>query len=69
MVGGWARAERDTAGCHRIRPSPAFRAWYVMDNPPDTVSTDWTGFVRGYLHSPPEAVCGEARVFHLLTRN
>ncbi len=67
---GFVTAQRDSAGCTRIRPSglPNASAALVVENPPDTLA-QWGGFVRGYIYQPAAAVCGEAKVFHLVTRN
>lgn len=61
---------RDSLGCLRIRPvgSYAPQAAIVLENPTDTIGLSGA-FVRGYLHYPAAPVCGEARVFHLVSRN
>jgi len=66
---GFVLAQRDSAGCLRIRPSglPNTAAALVVENPPDTTA-HWGGFVRGYIHEPAAPVCGESKVFHLLSR-
>lgn len=40
----------------------------VVENPPDTLY-HYGIFVRGYVYDAPAALCGETRVFHLLTWN
>jgi len=67
---GAVTAQRDSTGCLRIRPSGLLGPGgaIVVENPPDT-STQWWGSVRGYIYQPAAPVCGEPRVFHLVTRN
>jgi hypothetical protein len=65
-AGGGAAVARDANGCMRVKPSE-FSTGYVLENPPDTLS-QWTAFVQGYLHDATTPVCGETRVFHLVTR-
>jgi len=66
---GRASAARDQAGCLRIYPvARVFSTSYPIENPPDTTS-DWAAFVQGYLYEPAAPVCGEAQVFHLVSRN
>ncbi|MGH7568838.1 MAG: hypothetical protein ACREL9_07700 [Gemmatimonadales bacterium] len=66
-AGGFVYTVRDPAGCLRIVPNFLYPG-YLLENPPDT-SSSWYGFVRGYLYEPAAPVCGEARVFHLVSRN
>src|SRR6266566_2765930 len=42
---------------------------YVIENPPADTAEYWFGFVRGYIYEPAAPVCGEAKVFHLVTRD
>jgi len=67
---GFVIAQRDSAGCTRIRPSGLSNpsAAVVVENPADTTA-QWYGFVRGYIYQPAAAVCGAATVFHLVARN
>jgi hypothetical protein len=60
-------AQRDSAGCTRIRPSGLLNpgAEIVVENPPDTTAP-WVGFVRGYIYEPAAPVCGESKAFHLV---
>lgn len=62
---GYVIAQRDSAGCLRIRPSglPSPGADIVLENPADT-AVQWYGFVQGYIYQPPAPVCGATRVFH-----
>lgn len=62
---GTVIAQRDSAGCTRIRPSGLGpNAEIVVENSADTTS-QWIAFVRGYIYEPAAPVCGEAKVFHL----
>jgi len=63
---GQAYTSRDTLSCLRIFTPAIFRS-YVVENPPDT-TTYWSAFVQGYVYTPAATVCGEKRVFHLVTR-
>jgi hypothetical protein len=67
---GFVLAQRDAAGCLRIRPSglPNPAAAIVVENPADTTA-QWFGFVRGYIYEPAAPVCGESKAFHLVSRN
>lgn len=67
-AGGLVHAARDSLGCVTVRPygvSPI----YVVENPPADTAQSWHGFVRGYIYDAPAPVCGESKVFHLVTRN
>ena len=64
---GQAYTSRDTLSCLRIFTAGLFFPGYVVENPPDT-TTYWSAFVQGYLYTPAVPVCGEKRVFHLVTR-
>jgi hypothetical protein len=66
-AGGEVFGERDVSGCHRIHPTGSHPP-YVVENPVDTARF-WSGFVRGYLYDAAAPICGETRVFHLVTRN
>ena len=66
-AGGGAAVARDTNGCMRVKPG-GVSTGYVLENPPDTVS-QWSAFVQGYLYDATTPVCGETRVFHLVSRN
>lgn len=67
---GIVLTEVDTLGCLRIRPLGAYRPGtaLVLENLTDTASLSGV-FVRGYIYEPATPLCGEPRVFHLLTRN
>jgi len=68
-VGGQAFATPQPSGCVRLRPLGRFDlpgGGYVLENPPNA-SSYWFGFVRGYVYEPATPVCGESRVFHLVS--
>ena len=67
---GRVSLEVDALGCARVRPSGLYGpgSAIVLENPIDTAGLSGA-FVRGYLHYPAAPVCGESRVFHLVTRN
>ena len=69
-AGGRVQLQVDTSGCVRIRPAGLYGpgALMVLENQADTVGLS-VAFVRGYLHYPSAPVCGEAQVFHLVSRN
>lgn len=66
---GFVTAQRDAAGCLRIRPAglPNPGAAIVVENPTDT-TVQWSGFVQGYIYEPAALVCGESKAFHLVAR-
>jgi len=67
---GSVLAQRDSTGCLRIRPAglPGAGSALVVENPGDT-TTQWFGVVRGYIYELAAPLCGETKVFHLITRN
>ncbi len=65
-AGGSVYAYRDSVGCVELY---AGGVEYVIENPPADTASFWSAFVRGYLHTVATPVCGEARVFHLVSRN
>ena len=67
-AGGLAYAYRDSLGCVTLSPYGVYPA-YVVENPPADTAQYWFGFVRGYIYEPVAPMCGEARVFHLVTLN
>lgn len=67
-AGGLAYAYRDSIGCVTLSPYGVYPG-YVVENPPADTAQYWFGFVRGYIYEPSAPLCGEARVFHLVTRN
>ena len=68
-AGGRVQMQVDTLGCVRIRPGGLYGPGtaIVLENPTDTVGLSGA-FVRGYIHYAAP-VCGEAQVFHLVSRN
>jgi len=67
-AGGLASAVRDSLGCVTLRPYGIYPG-YVLENPPADTAEYRTAFVRGYIYEPAAPVCGQASVFHLVTRN
>lgn len=69
-AGGFASAVTDELGCVRIRPVWTFQPGDAvpLDNQDDPATVSGA-FVRGYYYTVPEAVCGETRVFHLVSVN
>jgi len=63
-------AERDTLGCVRVRPVGLYDpgAALVLEDQADTAGLSHA-FVRGFIHETATPVCGETRVFHLVTKN
>jgi hypothetical protein len=71
-AGGMALVTTDQQGCARIRP-----VW--TSQPDDAAPLDnqetpgpapvFGSFVRGYYYTAPAPVCGETRVFHLVSVN
>lgn len=68
-VGGEVLAAyRDSLGCLRVRPYGILATpGYLVENPDTAVTAG--AFVRGYLYAPATPVCGENRVFHLVSVN
>lgn len=64
---GFVHAGMVVPGCQRIYP-PGVVDGYVVENPVDPEEY-WSAFVRGYHYEPPAPVCGETRVFHLVSRH
>jgi len=67
-AGGLASAVSDSLGCVTLR-AYGIHPGYVVENPPADTTEYRTAFVRGYIYEPAAPVCGQARVFHLVTRN
>jgi len=67
-AGGQVYTSRDSLGCVTLFPW-AINPGYVIENPPADTAQYWNGFVRGYIYEPSAPVCGQARVFHMVTRN
>jgi len=66
-AGGTAYASRDSLGCVSLHPFGIYPG-YVIENPPADTTQYWSAFVRGYIYDAPAPVCGESKVFHLVTR-
>jgi hypothetical protein len=66
-AGGTAYASRDSVGCVSLHPFGIFPG-YVIENPPADTVQYWSAFVRGYIYESSTPVCGESKVFHLVTR-
>lgn len=56
----------DTLGCIRVRPFGTQDA-LLLEDQADTAGLGFA-FVRGYIYHAAAPVCGETRVFHLLSR-
>jgi hypothetical protein len=68
---GDAWAIRDSAGCLRLQPIGMFlppSGLLPIENPADTTQYA-SHFVRGYIYDAAAAVCGQTRVFHLVSQN
>jgi len=67
---GRAYMVQDSLGCLRLQPLGLFvaRSAIVIENPSDT-TTYFPRFVRGYIYDLAAPLCGETRVFHLVTVN
>ncbi|HXG95994.1 MAG TPA: hypothetical protein VNJ06_02645 [Gemmatimonadales bacterium] len=57
-----------SGACARVRPASSAPVGYVLEDQADTTGL-MNAFVRGYIHDAAAPVCGETRVFHLLSRN
>jgi len=68
-AGGFANKFVDN-GCVRVQPIAASGpAWsYVLEDQTDTAGFSYA-FVRGYVHDVVTPVCGQTRVFELLSQN
>jgi len=60
----------DTQGCVRVSPVALYHpgAALVLEDQADTTGLNYA-FVRGYIHEAAAPVCGQTRVFHLVSRN
>ncbi len=68
-AGGFANKFVDN-DCVRVQPIASFGpAWsYVLEDQTDTAGFSYA-FVRGYVHDVVTPVCGQTRVFELLSQN
>ncbi|HXG96362.1 MAG TPA: hypothetical protein VNJ06_04530 [Gemmatimonadales bacterium] len=66
MVTKWV----DNGGCVRLLPAgyPQPPQGFVLEDQADTTGLNYA-FVRGYFHEATTPVCGQTRVFHLVSRN
>ena len=69
-AGGTVILRIDDQGCALILPAAQFTPGleYVLEDQADTAGLSWA-FVRGYVHEVTTPVCGQTRVFHLLSKN
>ena len=65
---GFAAKDVDNLGCVRLRPNQTIGIGYVLEDQADTARFSYA-FVRGYIHASTTPICGETRVFELLSRN
>ncbi|MGH7520260.1 MAG: hypothetical protein ACREMI_03175 [Gemmatimonadales bacterium] len=71
---GFATKMIDDSGCARLLvtgtlgPSGTSGSLLVLEDQVDTTTVNGD-FVRGYLVEAPAPICGETRVFHLVSRN
>jgi len=65
---GFAAKDVDNLGCVRVRPNQTIRTGYVLEDQADTARFSYA-FVRGYIHASATPICGETRVFELVSRN
>ena len=67
---GYVIAFVDTLGCMRIQPIGMYQLGtaLVLESQTDTAGVSGA-FVRGYIHTPAAPICGETRVFHIVSRN
>src|SRR5256885_2364032 len=67
---GYVYPITDTLGCLRLHPMASYlpEGALVLENPTDTAGIG-SAFVRGYIHDIATPLCGETRVFYLVSRN
>jgi hypothetical protein len=60
----------DSVGCLRLSPLGFYNpnSALVLEDQADTTGLNYA-FVRGYIHEAAAPVCGQTRVFHLVSRN
>ncbi len=66
-AGGFASKFVDN-GCVRLQPVGGLSWSYVLEDQADTTGLAYA-FVRGYVHDVVTPVCGQTRVFELVSRN
>lgn len=69
-AGGWVNRETDIEGCSRVTPVALYdpATALVLEDQADTMGLNYA-FVRGYIYDAATPVCGQTRVFHLVSRN
>ncbi len=69
-AGGWIQSRVDSLGCLRIAPLGLYRpeSGLVLENPTDTANLSGH-FVQGYIYQAAAPLCGETRVFHLVSHS
>lgn len=67
-VAGWVFLTRDSLGCARVTPGTSSIEGFMLEDQADTLNLAAI-FVRGYIHEATAPVCGQTRVFHLVSRN
>ena len=67
---GYVSLFRDYAGCARIAPNGYYNpdVAVVLEDQADTTGLSYA-FVRGYIYEVAAPVCGQTRVFHVVSRN
>lgn len=68
--GGTVYLQVDSLGCARLAPLGLYNpnSALVLEDQADTAGLSGA-FVTGYTHAAAAPVCGETRVFHVVTRN
>ena len=67
---GYATRYTDSLGCVRVQPVGLYRpgADLALEDQADTLGLPFA-FVSGYIHDAAAPVCGETKVFHLVSRH
>ena len=70
-AGGYASLERDLQNCLRVRPLGVYapNAVIALDDQAAAGAAAAAALVRGYIYDAATPICGQTRVFHLLSRN
>lgn len=66
---GFASVEADSLDCVRIRPQWSFHPEDAVPLDEQQAPATAAGFMRGRFYEAEEPVCGETRVFHLVSVN
>ena len=67
-AGGIANVFVDYTGCVRLQPGNSPGIGFVLDDQSDTTAV-FNAFVRGVIYQSTTPVCGQNRVFHIVSRN